>query len=123
MTLFQSKGWTTIITDDLVENVLFMMNIVLGLITGVIGLLMTTMDDNLFANLQVENTASVGFLVAFLIGFVLSSILMSVVSSAVNTVIVCFAEAPREFEVNHNQLSLEMREAWRQAWPMECGNM
>jgi hypothetical protein len=48
---------------------------------------------------------------------------MSVVASAVNTVIVCFAEAPREFEENHPQLSMEMRSAWRQAWPDECGNM
>jgi len=42
---------------------------------------------------------------------------MSVVSSAVNTVIVCFAEAPREFQQNHPQLSAEMCEAWQNAWP------
>ncbi len=53
----------------------------------------------------------------------LASILMSVVASAVNTVIVCFAEAPREFEVNHPQLSMDMRNAWRQAWPNECRNL
>jgi hypothetical protein len=49
--------------------------------------------------------------------------LMSVVGSAVNTVIVCFAESPAEFEQNHPHLSAEMRGAWRQAWPAECGNM
>lgn len=123
ITLFQNKGWTTIITDDLAENVLFMMSVVLGLLTGLVGLIMANLDQNLFADLGVENTASVGFFVGFLIGFVLASILMSVVASAVNTVIVCFAEAPNEFEVNHPQLSMEMRNAWRQAWPNECGNM
>ena len=46
---------------------------------------------------------------------------MSVVSSAVNTVIVCFAEAPNEFQMNHPELSNEMRAGWRQAWPEECG--
>lgn len=56
-------------------------------------------------------------------GFLISSILMSVVGSAVNTVIVCFAESPAEFEQNHPHLSAEMRAAWRQAWPAECGNM
>ncbi len=61
--------------------------------------------------------------VGFLVGVVLASILMSVVASAVNTVIVCFAEAPREFEVNHPQLSMDMRNAWRAAWPNECRHL
>ena len=49
--------------------------------------------------------------------------MMSVVGSAVNTVIVCFAEAPAEFEANHPELSREMRMTWRQAWPVECGTL
>merc|ERR1711976_159734 len=100
-----------------------MMSLVLGLLTGGVGLIVAQLDQNLFANLGVDNPAGVGFFIGFLIGFVLGSILMSVVASAVNTVIVCFAEAPREFEVNHAQLSMEMRSAWRQAWPTECRNL
>lgn len=123
ITLFQNKGWTTIITDDLAENVLFMMSIVIGLITGLVGLIVASLDQNIFANLDVENPGSAGFLVGFLVGFILASILMSVVASAVNTVIVCFAEAPNEFQTHHPQLSMEMRNAWRQAWPNECGNL
>lgn len=61
--------------------------------------------------------------VGLIVGFLISSILMSVVGSAVNTVIVCFAESPAEFEQNHPHLSAEMRAAWRQAWPVECSNM
>lgn len=123
ISLFQNKGWTTIITDDLADNVLFMMSAVIGLLTGIVGLIVANLDQNIFANLNADNPGSVGFIVGFLIGFVLASILMSVVGSAVNTVIVCFAEAPREFEVNHPQLSMDMRSAWRQAWPSECGNL
>jgi hypothetical protein len=122
ITLFQNKGWTTIITDDLAENVLFMMSLVIGLITGLVGFVVANLN-NVFANMGVDNPGSFGFGVGFLIGFVLASILMSVVASAVNTVIVCFAEAPREFEVNHPQLSMDMRNAWRQAWPNECRNL
>lgn len=55
--------------------------------------------------------------IGLIVGFAFSSILLSVVGSAVNTVIVCYAEAPREFEINHPQLSSEMRAAWMQAWP------
>jgi hypothetical protein len=42
---------------------------------------------------------------------------MSVIGSAVNTVIVCFAEGPAEFQRNHPRLSEKMRAAWLQAYP------
>jgi uncharacterized membrane protein len=53
----------------------------------------------------------------FIVGLVLCSILMSVIGSAVNTVIVCFAEGPAEFQRNHPRLSEKMRAAWLQAYP------
>lgn len=57
--------------------------------------------------------------IGFIIGVVLCATLFSIVSSAVNTVIVCYAEAPQEFQNNHPELSEKMRAAWRQAWPNE----
>jgi hypothetical protein len=57
----------------------------------------------------------------FLIGIVVSAVMLSVVDSSVNTVIVCFAEGPVEFEQNHPDLSQEMREGWRKVYPEECG--
>jgi hypothetical protein len=62
MTLFQNKGWTTIITDDLSENVLFMMSVVLGLLTGLVGLIMSNLDQELFANINADNPTGIGFL-------------------------------------------------------------
>lgn len=123
ITLFQNKGWTTIISDNLADNVLFMISMVIGFITGLVGYLIASLDQNIFADYGFESAGSTGFMFGLLVGFVFSSILMSVVVSAVSTVIVCFAESPREFETNHPQLSMEMRNAWRQAWPEVCGNM
>jgi len=57
--------------------------------------------------------------IGFIVGTVLTSTLMTLISSAVNTVIVCYAEAPAEFQTNHPKLSEEMRSTWRQAWPAE----
>jgi hypothetical protein len=54
-----------------------------------------------------------------LIGFVMCSTLLSLVSSAVNAVIVCYAEAPAEFQANHPQLSEQMRAAWKTAYPVD----
>lgn len=120
ITLFQNKGWSAVIADDLVDNVLFMMNVAIGLFTGLVGLFIAKVDQNVFSGMGEGNAGLMGFGLGFLVGFLFASIMMSVVGSAVNTVIVCFAEAPAEFEQNHPELSQEMRGAWIQAWPNEC---
>lgn len=43
--------------------------------------------------------------------------MMGVVSSAVDTIIVCYAEAPRELEENHPEMSQELETTWQTAWP------
>eukprot|EP00957_Ditylum_brightwellii_P104351 7947901-Ditylum_brightwellii.AAC.1 len=104
--LFRARGWTAIITDSLVDNVLFLVSLGVGLITGVIASIVANSKGMLFGN--EAGTLAIPFIVA-----------MSVVSSAVNTVIVCYAEAPNEFQTSHPELSNEMRTSWRQAWPLD----
>lgn len=113
MTLFKTRGWTTIITDNLVGSVFGMLSIGVGLITGLIGTLLASMKG-----LGAE-FAGGAFAVGFIVGLVLTSVLLSVVESSTNTVIVLYAEAPAEFEQNHPELSKSMRDTWRQAWPVE----
>jgi Plasma-membrane choline transporter len=115
--LFQNKGWTAIIADDLAGNVLFMMSVAIALASGVVGLLFGFLNSGMFVDLGIEHAAAPAFLIGFLSGFLFACIIMSVVGSGVNTVIVCFAEDPAAFEQNHPQLSSEMRAAWTQAWP------
>ena len=113
--LFQQKGWTVIITDDLVDNVLFMISMVIGLVGGLVAYFI---GADALANAGVENEPGMAaFGIGFLMGFLFASVLLSVVGSAVNTVIVCYCEAPAEFQANHPQLSSEMRAAWTGAWP------
>lgn len=115
--LFQNKGWTTIISDDLANMVLFMISIVIGLFTGLMGFIVASMDNNIFSDFDFDSSpGGVGFGFGLLIGVVLASIMLGVVESAVSTCIVCFAESPAEFEQNHPSLSLEMRNAWRSSW-------
>lgn len=54
-----------------------------------------------------------------LIGFIMCSTLFSLIGSAVKVVIVCYAEAPSEFQENHPKLSEQMRHSWRIAYPFE----
>ena len=61
--LFQSKGWTVIISDDLCDRVLFTVSIGIGCVTGIIGSLLTIADPNLLAVLGLEGgVAMVGFM-------------------------------------------------------------
>lgn len=111
MDLFRARGWTSIITDMMVDTVLSMMSVGVGLLIALLSVIIG-------ATFQV-NGATLGtvLVLGFILGYAICAVLLSVVSSAVNTVIVCFAEAPNEFQQNHPQLSIQMRDAWRQAWP------
>jgi len=115
--LFKTRGWTTIITDNLAQGVLAMVSIAVGLITGLVALGVSHAKGMVFGDELGASAAA--FFIGFIIGAVLTSTLMTLVSSAVNTVIVCYAEAPAEFQQNHPELSEEMRATWRQAWPAE----
>lgn len=125
MQLFQNKGWTTVIADDLVGRVLMMLSMGVGVVSGLASMLLAKANPNLlsvFASMEdadgnALNVAYVGLFLGFLVGMVVCSILMSVVGSAADTVLVCFAESPAEFEANHPVLSRELRAAWREAWP------
>jgi len=111
MQLFTSRGWTTIITDDLVRWALILICLAIGLLTGGIGALVNTYFY----------TFGGGYIfpIGFIFGAFGSSIAFNTVESAVNTVIVCFADAPAEFQANHPELSNSMRATWLQVYPDE----
>jgi len=121
-TLFKNRGWEAIIADDLVGNVFFFISLCVGLICGGIGFAFNENSLNgAFDNApSPESISSMCAMLGFIAGLVLSSILMSTIASAVNTVIVCFAEGPAEFEANHPELSRRMRETWLEFYP-NCG--
>jgi hypothetical protein len=116
MTLFRNRGWTAIVADMMVDTVLMMVSFGVGAITSLSAVL-------LGAALSVGDSSIlvIAAVLGFILGYGISATLFSVVSSAVNTVIVCYAEAPNEFQANHPKLSDQMRDAWRRAFPQEFG--
>ena len=120
-TLFRNRGWEAIIADDLVSNVFFFLSLVVGGICAGIGYAINenVANGTWFANAPDTgaNVQTTNAVLGFIIGLVLSSILLSTIGSAVNAVIVCFAEGPAEFEVNHPELSRKMRETWLKFYP------
>lgn len=116
--LFQEKGWSSIISDDLCDRVLTLITVGVGLLTGLVGIIFAYSDENLLKALDLGEYEKLdAFFIGLVVGCVFCSILMSVVGAAVNCVIVCFADSPREFQANHPELSAKMREAWIMAWP------
>lgn len=113
--LFKNRGWEAIIADDLVGNVLFLISLLVGLVMGGIGLLTEEFGDLL--DESAGNNRVIAFFLGFLVGLVITSILMSTIASGVNSVIVLFAEAPREFQSNHPELSRQMIDAWDLVYP------
>eukprot|EP00559_Dactyliosolen_fragilissimus_P006785 CAMPEP_0184871476 /NCGR_PEP_ID=MMETSP0580-20130426/40741_1 /TAXON_ID=1118495 /ORGANISM="Dactyliosolen fragilissimus" /LENGTH=132 /DNA_ID=CAMNT_0027374141 /DNA_START=1461 /DNA_END=1859 /DNA_ORIENTATION=- len=66
---------------------------------------------------HVSQDMLIGFFTGFLIGIFNASSIFTVLESAVNTIVVCFAEAPSEFENNHPDHSRELHETWSSTWP------
>lgn len=121
--LFDKRGWSRIVTDDLVPTVLAMVSLVIGGLTGSFAVILQALDGHGLTN--IGHPEFVSFVMGFLIGIVLSTVLFSVISSSVMAVIVCFAGSPVEFHQNYPKLSHEMRHAWREVWPgsLDVGGM
>lgn len=88
--------------------------VIMGVSTGTFVVLMEETDGDGFV-VSSSQPIITAFLVGSVVGYVLSNILLlGVVSSAVNTVLICFAAGPFEFDLNHPELSREMRDMWSQ---------
>lgn len=114
--LFETRDRTGAVRDTLIHNILLMSCIVIGGSTGIFAAVVEETDGFEFSSFSRPVTSA--FIVGALMGFILSDILLlGFVGSAVNTVLICFASAPMEFERNHPILSRDMREAWSlQVW-------
>jgi multisubunit Na+/H+ antiporter MnhC subunit len=114
--LFQTRQWVEVVEDSLIQNVLLMASVVIGGSAGVFAVVVEETDGYDFTSFHQPIISA--FVIGSVLGYVLSNILLvGVVGSAVNTILVCFAAGPFEFDKNHPRLSREMREVWsQQVW-------
>jgi hypothetical protein len=112
VTLFKRRGWSLIITDSLVNNVLFFGSLSIATLTGGMGMLIGKLFPNSYA--EVENAEGILFFIGFLCGLIISMILFSIIDSAIATVFVCYAESPDDLLKNHPVNAQELNTAWRQ---------
>lgn len=111
MTLFRARGWTTIISDNLVVRMLSVMCFGVGMIVALVSTLAglaTGIHDSLLIPVAI---------IGLVAGIMFSGIIMNVVLSSVDSIIVLCAESPAEFQANHPALHNEVNTAWVDAWP------
>ena len=107
--LFKHRGFTVIINDGLVGRMLGMVCFCIGLINSCIAAVLALGADG--------GVVATSALIGFFAGVILSLMVANVLISTTDSIIVLYAEAPREFETNHPALAQEMHDTWSQAWP------
>jgi hypothetical protein len=125
MELFRARGFTTIITDNLVGYVLGFTTFTVAILTGVAGVLIEKSvtkanadkvkdgESYIFGPLPAPGFA---FGLSFIIGLWIVSVMMNVLKGAVNTMIVCWADSPAVMAMQHPTLTKEMTEAWSEVF-------
>mmetsp|Transcript_6503 Transcript_6503/g.14722 ORF Transcript_6503/g.14722 Transcript_6503/m.14722 type:complete len:765 (-) Transcript_6503:182-2476(-) len=114
--LFEARGWTDAVSDDLVSTVVTMSSIIIGGGTACLGSIVEEADGLSLTTLNKPITTA--FLICLFCGFTISSAFLSIVEGAINAILVCYASRPVQFHVNHFQLSERMKFAWRDLWVM-----
>ena len=111
MTLFQHRGWTTIISDSLTSRMMGMVSFLIGIVTALVCLV--------FSYAETRDWSVVGpeVWIALIAGWIMSGIVFRVILSSIDTILVLFAEAPQEFHANHPALARELQDAWTQTFP------
>jgi len=116
--LFQARGLTAIVSDDLTHFVLGMVTFISGIGSGCLGMIIVAFVGNDYFYSSNDYDGSIhAFWISFLVGIVSSSITMNVIQGAVKTIIVCYADNPRALSENHPEDVRKMSEAWLKVYP------
>ena len=115
--LFQQRGWTMIINDDLTGNALAIVTIAIGFISAGIGGVATYV-----AMPHSSSRAAIAGMAAFFcfnIGLAMGTVMSSILSSGVRTAFVCFAMNPAALGATHPEHLSNLLVAWYKFHPQE----
>jgi len=113
--LFQRRGWTMIINDDLAGNALAIVTIAIGFVSAGIGGIATYV-----AMPHSSSRAAIAGMAAFFcfkIGLAMGTIMSSILSSGVRTAFVCFAMNPAALGSTHPDHLSNLLLAWYKFHP------
>lgn len=125
MRVFRDRGWSSIINDTLISNVLTVGALVVGATSGAIGSAWVFMTMECTAE-EIEkhpgkcetfNVVVLTFVACAAIGYAMCAIVSSVLESIVSTIFVCFAEDPVALQQAHPEEHRRLVDAWRRLKP------
>jgi hypothetical protein len=115
--LFQQRGWTMIINDDLAGSALTIVTIAIGFVSAAIG------GISVYASMSTSpSRAAIAGMAAFFcfkIGISMGTIMSSILSSGVRTAFVCFAMNPAALGATHPEHLETLLDAWYKFHPQE----
>ena len=117
--LFRERGWTTFIGDRLVFRVLFLANLGVAAVTGVLCSIVFGLQM-FFQGYSRDVTVpllQVFFWIGFFVGLYVSNTVLFIVESATRTTMVLFAESANEFALVHGELYQELKTGWAASYP------
>ncbi|CAF2506793.1 unnamed protein product [Rotaria sp. Silwood2] len=115
--LFQQRGWTMIINDDLAGSALTIVTLAIGFISAAIG--GVTVYVAMPHSSSRAAIAGMAALFCFTIGMAMGTIMASILSSGVRTAFVCFAMNPTALGATHPEHLQNLLLAWYQFHPQE----
>lgn len=117
LNLFQQRGWTMVINDDLTGNALTIVTVAIGFVSAALG------GIAVFAAMpsSPSRSAIAGMCAffAFTIGITMGTVMSSILSSCVRTAFVCFAINPAALGATHPEHLHNLLLAWYKFHPQE----
>jgi hypothetical protein len=120
--LFKDRGWTAIINDDLIENVLSLASVVVGLLCAAVGCAVIGFKIVAFDSGVMTQAYIIVGLLSFFIGMFMSMVVMTIIDTAVAAIFVCFAEDREALSRHQPQLYADFVGAWNEFHPDEMSN-
>ncbi len=115
--LFKKRGWTALINDSLISNVLSLLMLAVGVTTGAFASVLAKAWEHHLHAAGVHSPVAVLFFAGFVIGIAVGVILSDVIDTAVACVFVFFAEDPRALQMHHPEVYAELLARWVEMHP------
>lgn len=113
--LFQQRGWTMIINDDLAGNALTIVTIAIGFVSAAVGgITVYAAMPNSSSRAPIAGMAA---FFCFKIGIAMGTVMASILSSGVRTAFVCFAINPAALGATHPEHLQNLLDAWYKFHP------
>ena len=115
--LFQQRGWTMIINDDLAGHALTIVTLAIGFVSAALGgISVYVVMPNSPSRTAIAGMAA---FFSFTIGIAMGTVMSSILSSGVRTAFVCFAINPAALGTTHPEHLQDLLIAWYKFHPQE----